>query len=498
MQDKFKIVAIIPAKGRSERLPNKNILEINGRPMLAWAIRACQESKYNIEPWVSSENDNVLEIAKKYGANVYKRDPKLSEPNVFKQEVIRDAASHILKNSKDAIDVFISLQPNSPQITAKYLDDGLNVLLHSSFGDKVYEVFSVDTNYHQNAAYRMFRSHYVMQRDLSTHCAVVVCDTIDINTKEDYDRVKLIMGKQQTGWNDIKRDTIYGTSNMGGDKIRWYPSQKQFKQEGDIDKFIMDGWHPKSPFIGFNTNMTVFGDCFVQHIIQFLINNKIHVNKDNIKLFFYSTQFTNTLSMREQTEWIVGKREADNIEYFRGNSARGQSKKVVLNESERCASVEQFKFTDVFFLSFGVIEVWLNSNGQSLWGKSLKDSRDETLSILSIENNQNNIDCIIQNLREINPRCKIITQISPIPINATFTDKSVMSANCLAKSNLRSSLDIICQKYKDDENFYYFPSYEIISCLSEYPYAEDNRHLTDKALNILMHYFEKYYIKNNT
>lgn len=189
----MKIVAIIPAKGCSERLPNKNILKINGSPMLAWAIKACQESKYSIEPWVSSESDRVLSVAQLYGAKTYKRDSKLSEPNVFKQEVIRDAASYITQNSVVKPDVFISLQPNSPQITAKHLDEGLEVLLNSSKGDKMYEVFSVDKNYYQNAVYRMFRSHYVMQRDLSTHCAVVVCDIGDINTKEDFENVKLKM-----------------------------------------------------------------------------------------------------------------------------------------------------------------------------------------------------------------------------------------------------------------------------------------------------------------
>ena len=193
----MKIVAIIPAKGCSERLPNKNILKINGKPMLAWAIKACQESRYSIEPWVSSESDKVLSVAQSYGAKIYKRDPRLSEPNVFKQEVIRDAAAYIIlykaQKSITKPDVFISLQPNSPQITAKHLDEGLEVLLNSSKQDKMYEVFSVDKNYYQNAVYRMFRAHYVMQKDLSTHCAVVICDIMDVNTKEDFEKVKNIM-----------------------------------------------------------------------------------------------------------------------------------------------------------------------------------------------------------------------------------------------------------------------------------------------------------------
>ena len=63
----MKIVAIIPAKGTSRRLPGKNIYPIWGKPMLYWAIKACKESKYNIEPWVSTEDNKIAEIAKKIG-----------------------------------------------------------------------------------------------------------------------------------------------------------------------------------------------------------------------------------------------------------------------------------------------------------------------------------------------------------------------------------------------------------------------------------------------
>jgi len=189
MDKPIKIVAIIPAKGNSQRLPNKNILDINGKPMLYYAIKACQDSQYNIEPWVSSDSDEILRIASLYGAKTHKRDEALSQPHVFKQEVIRTVAAYINAEYTEP-DVYISLQPNSPQITGSHLDEGLNILLHSTKEERMYEVFSVDKDYYQNAVYRMFRSHYVFQRDLSTHCAVAVCDIMDVNTKEDYDVVK--------------------------------------------------------------------------------------------------------------------------------------------------------------------------------------------------------------------------------------------------------------------------------------------------------------------
>tara|TARA_Y100000310_G_C20420355_1_gene686387 strand:- start:147 stop:713 length:567 start_codon:yes stop_codon:yes gene_type:complete len=183
-----RVVAIIPAKGNSERLPEKNIYPIWGKPMLYWAIKACQDSKYNIIPWVATDSEKVANIASQYGAKIYKRDPGLSEPTVYKQAVIRSAASFIINNDLKWSDVFISLQPNSPQITEKDLDKGIDTLLNYQRD----EVFSVDTNLMQNAAFRIFKGKYVFQRDLSTNCGVVVCDLHDVHTIEDVNYLEKI------------------------------------------------------------------------------------------------------------------------------------------------------------------------------------------------------------------------------------------------------------------------------------------------------------------
>tara|TARA_R100000234_G_C4907310_1_gene138325 strand:- start:59 stop:625 length:567 start_codon:yes stop_codon:yes gene_type:complete len=174
-------VAIIPAKGNSERLPEKNIYPIWGKPMLYWAIKACQDSKYDIIPWVATDSDKVAEIALQYGAKIYKRDPGLSGPKVYKQAVIRWAASWIINDPPGWPEIFISLQPNSPQITGKDLDNGIDTLLKY----KRDEVFSVDKDLMQNAAFRIFKKDYVFQTDLSTNCGVVVCDLHDVHNIED-------------------------------------------------------------------------------------------------------------------------------------------------------------------------------------------------------------------------------------------------------------------------------------------------------------------------
>lgn len=181
----MNIAAIIPAKGNSNRLPNKNILMFNGKPMIAWAIDACKESKYKIETYVSSDSDEVLRIAELYGAIPIQRESDVCGDNVYKQAVIRSAVHTIktnyMENELEYPNIVISLQPNSPQIRGHHLDRGIDTLIKKDRD----EIFSVDSDLMQNAAFRVMKWDYVFQKDLSTNCGVVICDLKDIHTIED-------------------------------------------------------------------------------------------------------------------------------------------------------------------------------------------------------------------------------------------------------------------------------------------------------------------------
>jgi hypothetical protein len=201
MRQSKKVVAVIPAKGHSNRLPGKNIYNFMGKPMLAWAIQACFDSEYDIEPWVSSDSQEVLDVAVKYGAKPYLRDSDLAGDRVPKQEVIKDVAWHLINQGRE-LDAFISLQPNSPQVCGSDLDEGLDELLFSVKGEAMYEIFSVDSNLHMNAVYRMFRPLYLDHIGWSVHAGVVICEREDIHTKEDVDRIEAEINKRVNHWEE--------------------------------------------------------------------------------------------------------------------------------------------------------------------------------------------------------------------------------------------------------------------------------------------------------
>ena len=73
MMNKRKILSIIPARSGSKGLPNKNIINLINKPLIAWTIEASISSKFITNTIVTSDSDEILSISKDYGANTLKR-----------------------------------------------------------------------------------------------------------------------------------------------------------------------------------------------------------------------------------------------------------------------------------------------------------------------------------------------------------------------------------------------------------------------------------------
>lgn len=186
---KFKknIIAIIPARSGSKRLKNKNIININGQPMISWTINAAKNSKLINQIYVSSDSRKILDIAKKNNVKTILRPPNISEDNVPKIEAIRHAIKFLEKKQK--IDIVVSLQANSPNITAIDIDKCISDLLLK----KKKEVISLDHELNQNAAIRVMTKETVFNEYLSTYFSCTINDAIDIHDKKDLNKIKKIM-----------------------------------------------------------------------------------------------------------------------------------------------------------------------------------------------------------------------------------------------------------------------------------------------------------------
>ena len=110
-------LAIVPARGGSKGLPGKNIKELCGKPLVAWSIEAGLKSKYVDEVMVSTDDEKIAEISKKYGANV---------PFLRPSELASDTATTF-----DAIKHTIDYYKNELKTEFDDIDRAIEILLES-------------------------------------------------------------------------------------------------------------------------------------------------------------------------------------------------------------------------------------------------------------------------------------------------------------------------------------------------------------------------------
>ncbi len=106
-------IAIIPARGGSKGLPDKNIKEFCGRPLLAWSILQAKKSKYIDSVWVTSDSDKILDISVEYGANPIKRPLEISGDTASSESAWLHAIEFVKGTGID-IDLILGMQATSP------------------------------------------------------------------------------------------------------------------------------------------------------------------------------------------------------------------------------------------------------------------------------------------------------------------------------------------------------------------------------------------------
>lgn len=107
-----KILAIIPARGGSKRLPRKNIMPLFEKPLIAWSIEAAKKSKYVDNVILSSDSQEIIEVARAFGANTpFVRPKELAADDTRSIDVVIHALDFYKEENYDCV---ILLQPTSP------------------------------------------------------------------------------------------------------------------------------------------------------------------------------------------------------------------------------------------------------------------------------------------------------------------------------------------------------------------------------------------------
>lgn len=123
-----KVLAIVPARGGSKGLPRKNMLDLCGKPLVAWPITTSKESKYIDEIIVSTDDEEIAKIAEKYGASVpFMRPAELASDTATTFSVLEHAIG-FLRNVGKNFDYIVLREPTSPLTEPSDIDNALETL----------------------------------------------------------------------------------------------------------------------------------------------------------------------------------------------------------------------------------------------------------------------------------------------------------------------------------------------------------------------------------
>jgi CMP-N,N'-diacetyllegionaminic acid synthase len=128
MLSKPRVLGVIPARGNSKRIPNKNIRPLHGSPLIAYTIRAAQDSELLTTWVVSTESQAIRDVALSYGAYVVRRPEELAADDATTDDVLLHALEWM---GADTFDMVVCLHPTSPIRDPKHIDQAIDILWSS-------------------------------------------------------------------------------------------------------------------------------------------------------------------------------------------------------------------------------------------------------------------------------------------------------------------------------------------------------------------------------
>lgn len=126
MYEEFSLLAVVPARGGSKGLPNKNILECAGRPLIEWTISGALEVGQIDEVLVSTDSLAIAEVSMRVGASVpFLRPKELATDASSTIDAVKHAWEHHLDPEGRPYDYVVLLQPTSPLRTGAHIRDAI-------------------------------------------------------------------------------------------------------------------------------------------------------------------------------------------------------------------------------------------------------------------------------------------------------------------------------------------------------------------------------------
>ena len=138
MYKDLKILAVIPARGGSKGIPKKNIKPLAGKPLIAWSIKAALGSRYIDRTIVSTDSEEIAEVARKAGAEVPFLRPAEIAQDLTPDTPVFEHCLQWLKEKENFIpEIIVHLRPTGPLRTAQEIDEAIEMLAADPGADSI-------------------------------------------------------------------------------------------------------------------------------------------------------------------------------------------------------------------------------------------------------------------------------------------------------------------------------------------------------------------------
>ena len=223
----YKVLCTICARGGSKGVKNKNIKPINNKPLIAYTIEQAKESGLFEHIVISSDSQDILNIAKEYGAEVFfQREEELSNDRAGKLDVIRDAFMRSEAYYKERFSYLIDLDATAP------LRDTQDIV-------NAFKQFLEDDNDNLITAMPSRRSPYFNLVEVDKNNRVTLSKKLEESVKRRQDAPKSYdMNASIYIW---KRDVILNSNTLFLEKTGLYvmPEERSIDIDNELDyKFV--------------------------------------------------------------------------------------------------------------------------------------------------------------------------------------------------------------------------------------------------------------------
>ena len=132
----MKIISIIPARGGSKSIPKKNLIDFLGKPLIVRTIEQALSTKLVNRTIVSTDNEEIGDVAKNHGAEIIKRPYDISGDDATTESAILHTLNTLKENENYIPDVVILLQATSPLRKANDINNAINYFINHN-GDSL-------------------------------------------------------------------------------------------------------------------------------------------------------------------------------------------------------------------------------------------------------------------------------------------------------------------------------------------------------------------------